>query len=160
LFSPVSRPIARLALTFAIVSNMASIAASILFYAPLHVLGGATYLQTFSPPQLQSLALLLIRIYQSAFSLNLGLFSIDCLATGYLIFKSQFLPRALGVMLAIGGVCYLLNSIVYFLPPGAFPDLFPFSYLPSLVAELSLACWLALVGLNGGRWHEVAQGRC
>jgi hypothetical protein len=129
-----------------------SIAASIFCYAPLHILGGDSYLQTFVPGQLQSLALLSIRLYQIAFSLNLALFSIDCFATGYLIYRSAFLPRTLGALLGIGGLCYLYNSVVYFTPPGTIPDFFPFIYLPSLVAEVSLALWLSIVGLNAAKW--------
>jgi len=149
----VSRPIARVALAFAVVSNTVSLAASIFCYAPLHILNGAKYLQTFEPAQLQSLALLSIRLYQFAFSLNLGLFSLDCVATGYLIYASNFLPRALGVLLGIGGLCYLFNSVVYFTPPGTFPDLFPYSYLPSLVAEVSLALWLLIIGVDATKWR-------
>jgi hypothetical protein len=148
----VSRPIAGVALAFVLVSNTVSLAASILCYAPLHILSGASYLQTFEPAQLQSLALLSLRLYQFAFSVNLGLFSFDCLATGYLIYASGFLPRALGVLLGIGGVCYLFNSVVYFTPPGALPDLFPYSYLPSLIAEVSLALWLSILGLDAEKW--------
>jgi hypothetical protein len=159
LFRPVSRPLARLALTFALVSNLVSIAASVMYFAPVHVLGGAPYLQAFSNPQLHSLALLLLRLYQFAFSLNLGLFSIDCLATAFLIYRSGFLPRVLGGLLAVGGMCYLFNSIVYFSPPGMLPDLFPYSYLPALLAELSLACWLTFAGINNARWYAVRAER-
>jgi hypothetical protein len=150
----VSRPLARASLAFAIVSNTVSIAASILCYAPLHILSGTNYLQTFEPAQLQSLALLSIRLYQFAFSVNLALFSFDCFATGYLIYKSTVLPRALGVLLGIGGLCYLYNSVAYFTPPGAVPDFFPFIYLPSLVAEVLLALWLLIVGVNAAKWQE------
>jgi hypothetical protein len=153
LFRIVSRPVARVALTFAIVSNTVSIAAAIFCYAPLHILSGASYLNTFEPAQLQSMSVLSLRLYQFAFSLDLGLFSIDCLATGYLIYKSTFLPRMLGVLLAIGGVCYLYNSVAYFMPPSAVPDLFPYSYLPSLLAEVSLALWLSVAGVNAAKWQ-------
>jgi hypothetical protein len=153
LFSVVSRPVARLAITFAIVSNTVSIAASIFCYAPLHILSGAPYLNTFGSAQLQTLAVLSLRLYQFAFSVNLGLFSIDCLSTGYLIYKSTFLPRALGLLLALGGMCYLYNSVAYFAPPETFPDLFPYSYLPALVAEVSLALWLTVAGINAVRWE-------
>jgi hypothetical protein len=157
LFKPVSRPVATLALSFALVSNTVSIAASICCFAPVHLLSGAHYLQQFSAGQLQTLALFSLKLYQFAFAINLGLFSVDCLATGYLIFRCGFLPRALGVLLAIGGCCYLINSVVYFLPPKVFPDLFPFIYLPSLVAELSLALWLTVRGVNRAAWRAVAS---
>jgi hypothetical protein len=156
LLSVVNRPVARVSLTFAIVSNAVSLAASIFCYAPLHILGGGSYLQAFEPAQLQALALLSLRLYQFAFSVNLGLFSFDCFATGYLIYRSRFLPSALGVLLGIGGLCYLYNSVAYFSPPGAVPDLFPFIYLPSLVAETSLALWLLVVGINSAKWQAEA----
>jgi hypothetical protein len=157
LFRLVNRPVATLALSFALVSNTVSIAAAVCCFAPVHLLSGAPYLQGFSASQLQILTLLSLKLYQFAFAINLGLFSIDCLATGYLIFRCGFLPRVLGVLLAIGGCCYLINSIVYFLPPKVFPDLFPFIYLPSLVAELSLAFWLAVRGVNRGAWQAAAD---
>jgi len=159
LFKSVSRPLARAAITFAIVSNTVSIAASIFCFAPIHILSGAGYLQTFEVAQLQSLALLSLRLYQFAFSINLALFSVDCFATGYLIFKSTFLPRLLGVLLAVGGFCYLTNSVAYFMPPESFPDLFPYIYLPSLVAEVSLALWLFVAGVNVAKWYAVEQAR-
>jgi hypothetical protein len=152
----VNRPVARVSIIFAIVSNTVSLAASVFFYAPLHILSGAGYLQTFEPAQLHSLALLSLRLYQFAFSINLGLFSFDCFATGYLIYRATFLPRTLGVLLGVGGLCYLYNTVAYFSPPGAVPDFFPFIYLPSLVAELSLALWLLVVGINTAKWQTEA----
>jgi len=159
LFKSVSRPAARMAFTFAIVSNTVSIAASIFCFAPIHILGGAGYLRTFAPDQLQSLALLSLQLYQFAFVINLGLFSVDCFATGYLIFRSTFLPRILGVLLIVGGICYLTNSVAYFMPPHSVPDLFPYIYIPSLIAEVALAAWLAVAGVNVERWQKVENAR-
>ena len=159
LFKSVSRPVARTAITFAIVSNTVSIAASIFCFAPLHILGDSAYLRAFTPSQLQSLAILSLQLYQYAFAINLGLFSIDCLATGYLIFRSTFMPRLLGALLAVGGVCYLTNSVAYFMPPKSLPNLFPYIYLPSLIAELSLALWLAVAGVDVVRWRAVYRLR-
>ncbi len=159
LFKSVSRPVARTSLVFAIVSNTVSIAASIFCFAPIHILSGAGYLKSFDPNQLQSLALLSLKLYQFGFVLNLGLFSIDCFATGYLIFRSTFLPRFLGILLIIGAFCYLTNSVAYFLPPKLLPDLFPWIYLPSLLAEVSLALWLLVAGVNVEKWRAVQQAR-
>ena len=99
--------------------------------------------------------MLSLRLYQAAFCINLALFSVDCFATGYLIYKATFLPRALGVLLGIGGLCYLYNSVAYFSMPGAVPDSFPFIYLPSLLAETSLALWLLVVRVNTAKWQAV-----
>lgn len=159
LFKSVSRPAARISLAFAIVSNTVSIAASIFCFAPIHILGGAGYLRSFDTNQLQSLAWLSLQLYQFAFVLNLGLFSVDCFATGYLIVRSTFLSRFLGILLIIGGFCYLTNSVAYFLPPTLLPDLFPWTYLLSLLAEVSLALWLLVAGVNLAKWHAVEASR-
>ncbi|HEY2531723.1 MAG TPA: DUF4386 domain-containing protein [Xanthobacteraceae bacterium] len=159
LFKSVSRPLARAAITFAIVSNTVSIAASIFCFAPLHILGGSGYLGTFAPDQLHSLALLSLQLYQFAFVINLGIFSLDCFASGYLIFRSTFLPPFLGILLVVGGICYLTNSVIYFLPPKLLPDLFPWIYLPSLLAEVSLALWLTVAGVNVAKWHAMENAR-
>jgi hypothetical protein len=155
----VSRPAARTAFTFAIVSNSVSIAASIFCFAPIHILGGAGYLRTFAPHQLESLALLSLQLYQFAFVINLGLFSVDCFATGYLILRSTFLPRFLGVLLIVGGICYLTNSVAYFMPPHVLPELFPYIYIPSLIAEVALAVWLTVAGVNVEKWQRVENAR-
>lgn len=50
-------------------------------------------------------------------------------------------------------MCYLFNSVAYFTAPGTLPDLFPYSYLPSLVAEVSLALWLLIMGVDAVKWR-------
>jgi hypothetical protein len=90
------------------------------------------------------------------FAINLALFGFECLVAGYLIYKSTFLPRILGILLSVGGLCYLVNSFVDFMPSGFADFLFPYILLPSLLAETLLALWLAVFGLNSAKWHAVA----
>jgi ATP/maltotriose-dependent transcriptional regulator MalT len=79
------------------------------------------------------------------------------LSLGYLVFRSTFLPRILGVLLAIGALCYLTNSFAVFLAPGFAAHLFPYIQLPSLVGEGSLMLWLLVVGVNASRWEKQAS---
>lgn len=73
---------------------------------------------------------------------------------GWLIFRSTFLPKILGVLLVVAGLCYLTNSFVDFLFPAV---LLPFYILlPSFVAELVLCIWLILIGVNAEKWKEQA----
>ena len=65
-----------------------------------------------------------------------------------LIYRPRFLPRALGVMMVIAGVCYLINSFALFLAPPRVSLLFPWILMPCLVAELSLALWLPVKGIK------------
>ena len=157
LLKPLSPTLALLDFTLAIVSNIVSIVALMLLFAPLTLLNGAPYWKTLQPAQLQELAFFSIRLYEMGYAINLMLFGFECLVAGYLIFKSTFLPRILGVLLALGGGCYVINSFVDFMPAHFADFLFPYILLPSLLAETVLASWLTLFGVNNERWYEVAR---
>ena len=151
----VSRSVALTVLVLDIISNAVSLCGGVLLFAPLIILPGDAYLSAFSPAQRQSLALLSIKMYESGYALNLGIFSGSCLLTGYLIFRSTFLPKALGVLMGIAGVCYLVNSFVNFMPKGFGDDLFPWILLPVILGEGALALWLLIVGVNPTRWNAI-----
>jgi hypothetical protein len=83
--------------------------------------------------------------------INLGFFGLYCLAVGYLIFRSTFLPHALGVMMAVGG----LGWITFFLPSLA-ERLAPFNMLPGVIGEASLTFWLLVFGVDVQCWRDSA----
>jgi hypothetical protein len=77
-------------------------------------------------------------------------FGIHCILTGYLIFKSTFLPRILGVLMVMAGLGYLL-----FLWPSLGDRLFfPYIVIPGVVGEGSLTLWLLAMGVNNLGWTE------
>ncbi len=78
------------------------------------------------------------------------------LLIGYLIVRSTFLPRILGVLLAISGVCYLINSFANFLSPAFAAHLLPYILIPG-GADLLVPLWLLVVGVNVQRWKEQAS---
>jgi hypothetical protein len=126
-------------------------------FAPLIFLSGTDYLSAFKPDQLQALALVFLRLRTFGFDIALVFFGFHCLLVGYLIFKSTFFPRILGVGLAIGGVGYLANILATAIPPAMRAQLFPYTMLPAGVAEISLTLWLIIVGVNVPRWKEQAS---
>jgi hypothetical protein len=75
-----------------------------------------------------------------------------CLLIGYLIFRSTFLPRVLGVLMAIAGLGWLT-----FLSPPLANFLSPYILLLGFLAELSLCLWLLVVGVNVQQWKEQAR---
>lgn len=79
-------------------------------------------------------------------------FGLHCLLVGILIFRSNFLPRILGVLLAFGGLGWLT-----FASPLLVNVLRPYNLLPGIVGELSLTLWLITVGVNEERWRERAD---
>ena len=88
------------------------------------------------------------------FNLALVFFGFYCLSIGYLVFRSAFLPPIVGVLMAMGGLCYLSNRFAYFLAPRFAANLFPFIQLPSLIGEGSLTLSLIVIGVNVQRWKE------
>jgi len=81
-------------------------------------------------------------------------FGFECLVVGYLIIRSGYLPRTLGYLMQIAGSCYLVNSFALILAPTVSSRLFPAILLPPFVAELSMALWLLLKGVNVAKWEQ------
>jgi hypothetical protein len=153
----VSRSVALTVLVLDIISNTVSLCGGVLLFAPLIILPGDNSLSGFSMAQLQWFSLLSLKLYESAYAVNLGIFGGSCILTGYLIYQSTFLPKVLGVLMGIAGVCYLTNSFVSLMPKGFGNDLFPWILLPVLLAEGALAFWLLIVGLNSTKWNAIAE---
>jgi hypothetical protein len=126
-------------------------------FAPLVLLGGAHFLTAFRTDQLQALALASLNLHGTGYSIGLVFFGFHCVLIGYLISRSAFLPRILGVLMAIAGLGYLTNSFVNLLAPSLQHYLYPWVLLPGGVAELSLCLWLLVIGVNVQRWKEQAS---
>jgi hypothetical protein len=142
-----------LAVIFNLLSLVIEALASLGHLSALHVLKGH-YLAGFSVAQLQSAAVLAIDLHDTTLNISFLFFGFTCLLYGYLILRSRFLPKFLGVLMGLAGLCYIANASLDFLnvlPPG-----FPWLLLPAGVAELSLCLWLLVVGVNVTRWREWA----
>jgi hypothetical protein len=157
LLRPVSKELNLLATFLRMIGIAVETVAALDLAAALLPLGNAAYLKAFSPEQLSALATLAIKSHNYGYTLALFFFGFTFLFHGRLIFRSTFLPRALGLMIQIGGLCYLTNSLVFFLAPSLSGKLFPWILLPCFVAELSLALWLLCKGVNVERWKEQAR---
>jgi hypothetical protein len=82
----------------------------------------------------------------------LVLFGVYCLLIGYLIFRSNFLPRILGVLMAIGGLGWLT-----FASSSLASALSPFNLAPGILGEGALTLWLLVMGVNAERWGKWAS---
>jgi hypothetical protein len=91
-----------------------------------------------------------------SFSITMTFFGFYCILIGYLTVNSTYLPRLLGVFLAIGGAGYLINSFANILSLAFAPQLFPYILLPGFLAETVLCLWLLVKGVDVQRWQEKA----
>jgi Domain of unknown function (DUF4386) len=152
LFKPVNRSLSLLAAFFSLVGCAILAFASLFRIAPLVVLGGSQYLSVFNVEQLRALASLFLELYVQGVNICFVFFGVYCLLIGYLIFRSAFLPRFLGVLMAFAGLGWLT-----FLSPPLANYLSPYILVLGVLAELALMLWLLVMGVNVQRWKEQAS---
>jgi hypothetical protein len=154
LLKPVSKHLVLLALLFNLVSLAVEAISKIFLIVVIPTLGSPDYLKAFDPQQLQVLANLALRSHDVAFNIALIFFGFTCVVNGYLIFRSGYLPKFVGVLMQIAGVSYLTACFAALFAP-AFADLItPAILLPPLIGESSFCLWLLIKGVNVAKWKE------
>jgi len=147
-FTPVNKSLTMLAIFFALISN-AIIAANLLNQlTPLLYSGSEHYLASFQPNQLAALSKIALNMQEQGYAIALVFFGCYCVIIGWLIFKCSFLPRVLGILYALAGISYLVNSFTGFLSHEFANPLFPYILVPAFVGELSVSLWLLIMGVK------------
>src|SRR6185369_7444759 len=151
LLRPVSRSIALVAAFLDLSGGIIKTFARVFFIAPLFVLGtSGTVFAGFTPQQLQSLSLILFKVNNQGTSLAMAFFGFSVLLNGFLIFRSTFLPRWLGVLAMISGLCWL--TFIY--PPFG-RGIFMYTALFGLMSSVAMIVRL-FIGVNEEKWEEAA----
>ena len=153
LLKPVNRSLSLLAAFVILVGCAIQALTSLLYLAPLLILQGGSSLSAFTAEQLQALALMFLKLNASAWDIYLVFFGFWCVLIGYLIFRSTFLPRVLGVLFAISG----LGWVTYLHPPLAHHLFIPYIAAASALGEIPLELWLIVMAVNVQRWKEQAS---
>jgi hypothetical protein len=147
LLKAVNKTLALIAASFRLVMTAISGINLLNLFAPLLLLSGADYLSVFNLDQLQALVMLFLKTHTYGYHIALTFFGLHCLILGYLLYKSNYFPRILGVLMIIASFGYLINSFSNFLP-----NFIRINYmillLPALIAELSLCMWLIIKGIK------------
>ena len=151
LLKPVNRSLARLTMVIGLTGSGIKTMARLFFYAPLILLGGASYLSAFGQPQLEALSLLLLRINSQGAAIALVFVGFEALLRGWLLFHSGFLPRVLGLLSMIGG----LGWLTWLWPPLG-SQAFIGVALFALVGVVATAGWLLIRGVDDAKWKERA----
>ncbi|MAF55744.1 MAG: hypothetical protein CL909_06715 [Deltaproteobacteria bacterium] len=118
--------------------------------AVLLVLSGSDLLTTFSLDQVQASVPLFLNLHEHGVFIAQIFWGLWLFPMGYLIFKSNFLPLALGILMIIGGFGYLVDSFVYFIFPDFDVTFSEFTFL----GELLLPLWLMFKGVNHEQWEK------
>lgn len=154
LLKPVSKDLSLLAALFNLVQTAVLVANKLTLVAVVVFLGNTDYLKAFDPGQLQALANVCLTLHEYGFSIGLVFFGSTCLVIGYLMFKSGYFPKTLGVLQFIAGLCYLANSLALILAPALAAKMFPAVLLPAVIGESSTCLWLIVKGVNLSKWNQ------
>jgi hypothetical protein len=155
LLRPVSNTLALLTAFFNLISIAVEAVMRLTLFGVLLASSHALYLKAFTPNQLHTLAYLGLRLYDYGFGLSLTFFACFLLIVGYLIFRSGFFPRTIGVLLILASLAYFINSFTLFLAPAYAAVIFPILIL-AFIGEASFCLWLLVMGVNVAKWEAAA----
>ena len=96
---------------------------------------------------------------EAAYDVSTVFFGFDALAIGYLVYRSTFMPRVIGVLMFIDGIGYFINSFATILAPDFAAHLVPYIQLPILLGEGPLTLWLLVFGINVARRERLILER-
>ena len=153
LLRPVHKDLALLAAFFRLVSTAVFAVAELFYFAATLVLGGADYLKTFSADQLNTLALLSLKLYGYGGGIFMVFYGVASIVLGYLMYRSGYLPKPLGALLVLGGIGFVTRNFVLVLAPAHASSAL---LLPTIIAMLLLALWLLVRGVDVPKWEEKA----
>jgi hypothetical protein len=157
LFRVVSRRLAQLDLCLILVATAVEAASLFNQLAALTLLGGGHATDGLTTNQRQALAAVSADVSTASYDIYTVFFGLDLVLLGYLIHRSNFLPRTIGVLVAVDGVAYLVYGFADLLVPGAAQHLVPWIQLPAPLGEGSLSLWLTVAGVNVQRWRRAAS---
>ena len=149
----VHEELALLAAFFRLVSTAVFAAAELFYFAATFILGGAAYLKTFSPDQLNALALLSLKLYGYGGGIFMVFYGIPSILLGYLMFRSGYFPRVLGALMALGGLGFVVRNFLLVLAPAWASSLL---LLPMTLAVLPMTVWLLVKGIDVRKWEEMS----
>jgi hypothetical protein len=152
LLKPVNKDHAVLMVIFLLVSVPITMLNALNQFAALLLLSGADYLTVFTADQLQALVPLFLDLHEHGINIAGIFWGLWLFPMGYLVYKSGFLPRILGVLLMIGCFGYVIESVTFFLFPGF--DFIITQFTP--IGEILLPLWLLIKGVNVEQWEKRA----
>jgi hypothetical protein len=121
-------------------------------FAALLLVNGSGYLSVFTPDQIDALAMLFLNLHKVGYLIAQVFFGLWLLPLGYLIYKSGFLPKLIGILLMVACFGYLLDVLIFALLPDVELVVSEFTF----VGELLLLLWLLIKGVNVERWQARA----
>jgi len=152
LLKVVNKNMASLMVIFVLVAVPIGMLNELNYLAVLQLLSGTDYLKVFPADQLQALVYLFLRLHTQGFLISQIFWGLWLFPMGWLVFKSGFMPRILGILLIIGCFGYVIQSFGVFLQPTFNTNIIFFTGW----GELFFLLWLLIKGVNVEQWEKRA----
>ena len=155
LLKPVNKNHASLMVIFILIGAPIAMLNELNRFAALLLSSGADYLTVFTADQLQALVPLFLDLHEQGITIAGIFWGLWLFPMGYLVFKSRYIPRILGIFLIIGGFGYLIDSFTFFLLPNFYATINQITQF-TWYGELLLPLWLLIKGVNVEQWKKRA----
>ena len=146
LLKPVSKTLSLVAAFFRLAMTIIQGINLLNHFTALLLLSGADYLAVFKPDQLHALVLLFLNVHEYVAHTWGLFFALHLFFLGYLVYKSGYIPRILGVLLLIASLCYIIQSFGNFLLP-KYEEIFALVGWISII-EVAFPLWLVIKGVK------------
>jgi len=156
LLARVSLPVSLLAAFFRVANGVIYGMITTFHFGVLAYLSTRSPIKSVAPEVLQGEAFAALRLHAIGLNIGLFFFGFSCIALGYLLWRSRFLPRLIAGWVGLAGIGYLVNAVVHFLAPTFGAAAFNYVAVPCGIGELLLAIWLLFFGINEERWKQHA----
>ena len=150
LLKPVNKSNAVLMVVFIVAVAPIAMFNEISHFAVLLLLNHTDYLKAFSIDQLYSQVMFFLDLNHYGLFIVSIFWGLWLFPLGYLIFKSGFLPKAIGILMVIAGFGYVIDSAILFLLPNLNMTISQFTF----IGELALLLWLLFKGVNVVQWEK------
>jgi hypothetical protein len=151
LLRPVSRPLSLIVLCFGLFSTTTFSIGEVFYFAAALPIMDADVIKALSPQARLTFTYLCLTVYGYVFAIFTGFYGVAVALRGYLIFRSRYLPRTLGVLVMLGGAGFIVKNCVAVFAPAH--DSMAF-VLPMLFAMLGMAFWFLVKGIDPSLWEQ------
>ncbi len=155
LLKPVHRNLALLSAFFGLISTALFAVCEMLFFCAPLLVKIPVFAQSFSREQLDALVYFFVRVYATGAGLFMVFYGSASLIRGYLIYRSGYIPRFIGVLFGLGGVAFIVKNFTLVLAPAYSSDLL---LAPAPITILVLTVWFLAKGVDVDKWNERVSG--
>jgi hypothetical protein len=151
LLKPVHRDLALLSAFFGLVSMTVFAVTKLLYFAAPMFLSGSRYLTAVPPEQADAFASLFLSLYAHLGAVSMLFYGTAWMLRGWLTFRSDYLPRFLGVLMALAGAGFAAKTFTHVIAPAYSPDIL---LAPMFLNVIALAIWMPTRGVNAEKWDS------